>query len=215
MDQNSKKLLLSATPAAGSSNKIRDIVRLRQLLKKWKKLAATNSAAANGTTTADTTTKTGTGTGKSINKFLKRTLSFTDVSAAAGDAAAVPKGCLAVQCVEKSGEVKRFVIPTEYLAHDLFGVLLREAEEEFGFQQEGILKIPCEFAVFEKILKAVQQQDGKRPPVPAPPRSQQPIFQLHDLGELANTNTTSCYSPDAGHAHHPAAGIPPQTQMCR
>nr|GMD37109.1 auxin-responsive protein SAUR72-like [Ipomoea batatas] len=134
MDQNSKKLLLSATPA-GSSNKIRDI------------------------------------------------------------------------CVEKSGEVKRFVIPTEYLAHDLFGVLLREAEEEFGFQTEGILKIPCEFAVFEKILKAVQQQDGKRPP--APP--QQPIFQLHDLGDLPNT---SCYSPDA-HAHHPAAGIPPQTQMCR
>nr|GLL35045.1 uncharacterized protein LOC109192347 [Ipomoea trifida] len=209
MDQNSKKLLLSATPA-GSSNKIRDIVRLRQLLKKWKKLAATNSAAANATATADTAT-TKTGTGKSINKFLKKTLSFSDVSAAGGGGgdAAVPKGCLAVQCVEKSGEVKRFVIPTEYLAHDLFGVLLREAEEEFGFQTEGILKIPCEFAVFEKILKAVQQQDGKRPPAPAP--AQQPIFQLHDLGELANT---TCYSPDA-HAHHPAAGIPPQTQMCR
>nr|GMD32221.1 auxin-responsive protein SAUR72-like [Ipomoea batatas] len=189
---------MSATPA-GSSNKIRDIVRLRQLLKKWKKLAATNSAAANATATATATTKTG--TGKSINKFLKKTLSFSDVSA----------GCLAVQCVEKSGEVKRFVIPTEYLAHDLFGVLLREAEEEFGFQTEGILKIPCEFAVFEKILKAVQQQDGKRPPAPAPSPPQQPIFQLHDLGDLPNT---SCYSPDA-HAHHPAAGIPPQTQMCR
>ncbi|TXG46411.1 hypothetical protein EZV62_028084 [Acer yangbiense] len=89
---------------------------------------------------------------KSI-KFLKKTLSFSDVSTASNDV--VPKGFLAV-CV--GSELKRFIIPTEYLSHQAFGILLREAEEEFGFQQEGVLKIPCEVAVFEKILKVVEDK---------------------------------------------------------
>ncbi|KAK4744247.1 hypothetical protein SAY87_010559 [Trapa incisa] len=144
------------------SNKISDIVRLQQMFKKWKKLAknggsnssgggnsitATNAVAGNGNGNGTSTTS------KSI-KFLKRTLSFTDVSAAASDDA-VPKGFLAV-CVGR--ELKRFVIPTEYLRHQAFGVLLQEAEEEFGFQQEGVLKIPCEVALFERILKAVENK---------------------------------------------------------
>ncbi|THU72447.1 hypothetical protein C4D60_Mb04t12230 [Musa balbisiana] len=115
------------------SNKITEIVRLQQILKKWKKLAVTP--------------KSGGGSSKSI-KFLKRTLSFTDAS---GD---VPKGYLAV-CVGE--EMRRFVIPTEYLGHRAFAALLREAEEEFGFQQEGVLRIPCEVAVFESILKVVEK----------------------------------------------------------
>ncbi|URE32474.1 Auxin responsive protein [Musa troglodytarum] len=65
----------------------------------------------------------------------------------------IPKGCLAV-CVGE--EMQRFVIPTEYLSHGAFAILLREAEEEFGFQQEGVLRIPCEVAVFEGILQMVE-----------------------------------------------------------
>ncbi|CBI18456.3 unnamed protein product, partial [Vitis vinifera] len=87
-------------------------------------------------------------------KFLKKTLSFTDTSSMLSTEV-VPKGFLAV-CVGK--ELKRFIIPTEYLGHQAFGVLLREAEEEFGFQQEGVLKIPCEVAVFEKILEVVEEK---------------------------------------------------------
>lgn len=115
-------------------NKITQIVRLRQMLKKWKKLAAAPKS-----------------NGKRI-KFLKRTLSFSDTSSAlSGD---VPKGYLAV-CVGE--EMQRFVIPTEYLGRTAFAVLLREAEEEFGFQQEGVLRIPCEVSVFESILKVVEK----------------------------------------------------------
>ncbi|KAK9129858.1 hypothetical protein Sjap_010345 [Stephania japonica] len=54
--------------------------------------------------------------------------------------------------------MKRFIIPTEYLSHRAFGILLREAEEEFGFQHEGVLRIPCEVHVFEKILKLVEEK---------------------------------------------------------
>ncbi|XP_062109564.1 auxin-responsive protein SAUR65-like [Humulus lupulus] len=144
------------------SNKIRDIVRLQQILKKWKKMA---NASKNTATTINTCTSTtsstaatsssssGGGSSKSI-KFLKRTLSFQDVSGAASNDV-VPKGFLAV-CVGK--EMKRFVIPTEYLSHQAFGILLREAEEEFGFQQEGVLKIPCHVSIFEKILKLVEEK---------------------------------------------------------
>ncbi|URE05228.1 Auxin responsive protein [Musa troglodytarum] len=66
----------------------------------------------------------------------------------------VPKGFLAV-CVGE--ETERFVIPTTYLHHHAFRVLLGEAEEEFGFRQEGVLRMPCEVAAFERTLEMVQR----------------------------------------------------------
>ncbi|WOL18297.1 auxin-induced protein 6B-like [Canna indica] len=117
-------------------NKITEVVRLQQMLKKWKKLAA----APNGNS-------------KSI-KFIKRTLSFSDSSPRTPLPGGIPKGCLAV-CVGE--EMQRFVIPTEYLSHRAFAILLREAEEEFGFEQEGVLRIPCEVSVFESILEVVEK----------------------------------------------------------
>ncbi|KAK7266214.1 hypothetical protein RIF29_18856 [Crotalaria pallida] len=128
-------------------NKIREIVRLQQILKKWKKVANTNS---NNSVSSSPSTTSGS---KGI-KFLKRTLSFSDISSSSSsNHDIVPKGFLAV-CVGK--ELKRFTIPTEYLSHQAFEMLLREAEEEFGFQQEGVLRIPCQVSMFEKILKIVQ-----------------------------------------------------------
>ncbi|KAF6141767.1 hypothetical protein GIB67_027945 [Kingdonia uniflora] len=126
------------------SNKISDIVRLQQILKKWRKLA----------NVPQNCNKANTSSSKSI-KFLKKTLSFSDNSVSAVSNDIVPKGFLAV-CVGE--ELKRFVIPTEYLGHRAFGILLREAEEEFGFQNEGVLRIPCEVSVFEKILKVVEDK---------------------------------------------------------
>lgn len=179
---------------SNKSNKIRDIVRLQQILKKWKKLAnnAPNNNSSNSISSAISSTSSG--SSKSI-KFLKRTLSFSDVSGASNDHV-VPKGFLAV-CVGK--ELKRFIIPTKYLGHQAFGMLLREAEEEFGFQQEGVLKIPCQVSVFEKILKVVEEKSPE-------------AFYLHDdqLGFDADKEKIGCYSPDRCEltpSHHP--------QMCR
>ncbi|KAH7865717.1 hypothetical protein Vadar_010260 [Vaccinium darrowii] len=146
------------------ANKISEIVRIHQILKKWKKLANSPKTTTNKTNTStcssngDATGNSGSGT-KSINKFLKKTLSFSESSnvlrASSNDV--VPKGFLAV-CVGK--ELKRFIIPTEYLGHQAFGILLREAEEEFGFQQEGVLRLPCEVPLFQKILKMVEDKTG-------------------------------------------------------
>ena len=105
----------------------------------------------------------------------------------------VPKGFLAV-CVGK--ELKRFIILIEYIGHQAFGVLLREAEEEFGFQQEGVLKIPCEVVVFERILKVVEEKKV--------------VFFLHEFGLNVEKEMIDCCSSsdcELTHSHHP--------QMCR
>ncbi|KAI3437151.1 uncharacterized protein J3R85_005571 [Psidium guajava] len=171
-------------------NKISDIVRLQQILKKWKKLANASkntNKSGNSSTGNSSSTTTSAGNGSKSIKFLKRTLSFSDVSAPTSDI--VPKGFLAV-CVGK--ELKRFVIPTEHLGHPAFGILLQEAEEEFGFQQEGVLKIPCEVRVFEMILKAVEEKRDV-------------TFFSHAYVEK---DAISCASSDCEptHSHHP--------QMC-
>ncbi|OWM81936.1 protein SMALL AUXIN UP-REGULATED RNA 10-like [Punica granatum] len=189
------------------SNKISDIVRLQRMLKKWKKLAKNGSGGGTSTApaaslsgfssaTASAISTSNGGSSKSI-KFLKRTLSFTDVvsgssaSSSSSSDAVVPKGFLAV-CVGK--ELKRFVIPMEYLRHQAFGILLQEAEEEFGFQQEGVLKIPCQVTVFEKILKAVEEKSD--------------VFFGHDYTTDEDTvgycSSSDCELPPSHHA-----------QMCR
>uniref|UniRef100_A0A1J3I9M0 Auxin-induced protein 15A n=1 Tax=Noccaea caerulescens TaxID=107243 RepID=A0A1J3I9M0_NOCCA len=127
------------------SNKIREIVKLQQILKKWRKQANASKAAKSNNNEYNNDN----GVGSKSIKFLKRTLSFTD-------ATAVPKGYLAVSV---GLEKKRYTIPTEYLSHQAFHVLLREAEEEFGFQQAGVLRIPCEVAVFETILKIMEEKN--------------------------------------------------------
>lgn len=150
------------------SNKISDIVRLQQILKKWRKMATApkpSPSIANSTSSKNSN--------KSM-KFLKKTLSFSESSMS------LPKGSLAV-CVGR--EMKRYVVPTEYLSHRAFGMLLREAEEEFGFQHEGALRIPCEVEVFERILKVVE--DKKE------------VFFMQELGLNGDMDFNGCRLSEA------------------
>ncbi|KNA20171.1 hypothetical protein SOVF_054880 [Spinacia oleracea] len=206
------------------SNKIRDIVRLQQILKKWRKVA--NASTKNNTTTVFTTqnaaattinnggSSSSSGGNKGI-KFLKKTLSFSDnysVSSVSATTEYVPKGYLAV-CVGK--EFKRYVIPTEYLGHQAFGILLREAEEEFGFHQEGVLKIPCEVAVFEKILKMVEHKHNHKNQNQR--EEEEESFYFHESFEfhasdidVMSSTLSGCCSPDCEQLLQPS--IP---QLCR
>ncbi|AQK73104.1 auxin-responsive protein SAUR36 [Zea mays] len=63
--------------------------------------------------------------------------------------ATTPKGQVAVY-VGGGGESMRYVVPVVYFNHPLFGELLREAEEEFGFQHPGGITIPCAASRFER-----------------------------------------------------------------
>ncbi|XP_022974339.1 auxin-responsive protein SAUR32-like [Cucurbita maxima] len=51
-----------------------------------------------------------------------------------------PKGCLAILVGQQQ---ERFVIPVIYVNHPLFAQLLKEAEDEYGFDQKGPIAIPC------------------------------------------------------------------------
>ncbi|XP_030552029.1 auxin-induced protein 10A5 [Rhodamnia argentea] len=63
----------------------------------------------------------------------------------------VKEGHFAVVALE-GDRPKRFVIPLSYLAHPTFLRLLEQAAEEYGFDREGALAIPCEPSELERIL---------------------------------------------------------------
>ncbi|KAM5579815.1 hypothetical protein ABKV19_009537 [Rosa sericea] len=61
----------------------------------------------------------------------------------------VPKGFIAVYV---GPELRRFVIPMSCLSSPDFRVLMDRVEDEYGFEQEGALRIPCDEEDFEHIL---------------------------------------------------------------
>ncbi|KAJ0965572.1 hypothetical protein J5N97_026710 [Dioscorea zingiberensis] len=70
----------------------------------------------------------------------------------------VPKGYLAVYVGE---DLRRFVIPASYLCQPVFRTLMEKVAEEFGFQQTGGLRIPCNEDVFEEILVVLEETTSK------------------------------------------------------
>ena len=183
--------IMNTTMDSKKSNKIRDIVRLQEILKKWRKIANSSSKAIS------TSNHNMSSSSKSI-KFLKRTLSLPDKATTssfeASSNAAVPKGYLAV-CVGE--ELKRFAIPTDYLGRPAFHILLRDAEEEFGFHQTGVLRIPCEVSVFEDILKMVEEDRDTL------------LFNLQEC-KFNKDDMMGCCSSSEGRlnfSHHPESPI--------
>jgi SAUR family protein len=59
------------------------------------------------------------------------------------------------------------VVPVVYFNHPLFGELLREAEEEFGFQHPGGITIPCAASRFERAAAVAAAGGGKKVPAAA------------------------------------------------
>ncbi|KAJ6955175.1 auxin-responsive protein SAUR36-like [Populus alba x Populus x berolinensis] len=74
----------------------------------------------------------------------------------------VPKGHLAVYVGQKDGEFHRVLVPLMYFNHPLFGELLREAEEEYGFNQLGGITIPCRFSEFERVQTRIKSGSSGR-----------------------------------------------------
>lgn len=72
----------------------------------------------------------------------------------------VPRGHLAVYVGVKDSEFRRVLLPIVYFNHPLFGELLREAEEEFGFCQEGGITIPCPYSDFKRVQTRIESGSG-------------------------------------------------------
>ncbi|XP_010246411.1 PREDICTED: indole-3-acetic acid-induced protein ARG7-like [Nelumbo nucifera] len=107
----------------GKCSKIRHIVRLRQMLKRWRQKAALAAR----------------------------------ISASARIPSDVPAGHVAL-CV--GSNYRRFVVRATYLNHPVFKKLLVQAEEEYGFTNQGPLVIPCDESLFEEILRCISRSES-------------------------------------------------------
>ncbi|KAL1316527.1 hypothetical protein HN51_068713 [Arachis hypogaea] len=65
----------------------------------------------------------------------------------------VPKGHFAVYVGENRS---RYIVPISWLAHPRFQILLQRAEEEFGFNHDMGLTIPCDEVAFESLTSIIR-----------------------------------------------------------
>ncbi|KAF8405787.1 hypothetical protein HHK36_007865 [Tetracentron sinense] len=60
-----------------------------------------------------------------------------------------PKGHFVVYV---GSEMKRFVVPTSYLKNPIFQQLLEKAAEEFGFDKQKSIVLPCDEPTFQRLI---------------------------------------------------------------
>ncbi|GFP92132.1 indole-3-acetic acid-induced protein arg7 [Phtheirospermum japonicum] len=51
--------------------------------------------------------------------------------------------------------MERFVVSAELLNHPVFVELLNKSAQEYGYEQKGVLRIPCHVFLFERVLEAL------------------------------------------------------------
>ncbi|KAK7267179.1 hypothetical protein RIF29_19844 [Crotalaria pallida] len=54
-------------------------------------------------------------------------------------------------------EMERFVVSAELLNHPIFVKLLNQSAQEYGYEQKGVLRLPCHVIVFERVLDALRR----------------------------------------------------------
>ncbi|CAN4107432.1 unnamed protein product [Withania somnifera] len=83
-----------------------------------------------------------------LRQWKKRAISSKRI------ASDVPAGHVAISV---GTSCRRFVVRVTYLNHPIFRKLLIQAEEQYGFSNNGTLAIPCDEVVFQDILKFVSR----------------------------------------------------------
>ncbi|KAL0561356.1 hypothetical protein IC582_001781 [Cucumis melo] len=68
----------------------------------------------------------------------------------------VPQGHVPVYVGE---EMERFVVSAQLLNHPVFIELLDKSAQEYGYEQKGVLHIPCHVLLFERVLEALRLGD--------------------------------------------------------
>lgn len=94
-----------------------------------------------------------------MKKELLRRFSFSD--RVSDSSSGVPRGCVPVRVCGGDGEDERFVVPVKALRHPSIAALLEDAAEEFGYNQEGVLRVPCGVHQFRDVLAAVSPRAGR------------------------------------------------------
>ncbi|URE34549.1 SAUR family [Musa troglodytarum] len=74
---------------------------------------------------------------------------YRPLQTAKGGQRQVPEGHVPV-CVGE--EMERFAVPAELLGRPAFLELLRRSAQEYGYEQRGVLRIPCPAPLFRRLL---------------------------------------------------------------
>ena len=74
-----------------------------------------------------------------------------------GDSSRVDKGHFVVYTTDE----RRFVIPLVYLKSEIFGRLLKLAEEEYGLRFDGPITLPCDAAFLEYTISLIQRHSDE------------------------------------------------------
>ncbi|CAL5335387.1 auxin-responsive protein SAUR72-like [Camellia sinensis] len=56
--------------------------------------------------------------------------------------------------------MERFIVSADLLNHPIFIKLLNKSAQEYGYEQKGVLRIPCNVLVFERVLEALRVGDN-------------------------------------------------------
>ncbi|KAK8475513.1 hypothetical protein V6N13_042888 [Hibiscus sabdariffa] len=72
--------------------------------------------------------------------------------------ASTPSGFFAVYVGE---DEERFVVPTSFLSHPLFKMLLDKSFNEYGFEGRDKLVVPCCVSTFQQVVNAVDCCNGQ------------------------------------------------------
>ncbi|XP_074586791.1 auxin-responsive protein SAUR71-like [Curcuma longa] len=57
-------------------------------------------------------------------------------------------------------EMERFEVPTALLGRPVFLELLRRSAQEYGYEQSGVLRIPCPASLFRRLLDAERRKQA-------------------------------------------------------
>ncbi|KAK8654758.1 hypothetical protein V6N13_107358 [Hibiscus sabdariffa] len=144
-------LLLMMNDNGGSKfTRIRQIVRLKEMLHKWHTVTLGPRKNVHGSE------ENHTGVPWAINRRLMNVMtcdSDEESCPSPEPPPDVPRGYLAVYV---GLELRRFIIPAAYLSHPIFKVLLEKAEDEFGYDHIGGLTLPCEIETFKYLMQYIE-----------------------------------------------------------
>lgn len=77
----------------------------------------------------------------------------------AGAGGKVPKGYIPMVLVddeEQDEQGQRILVHIKMLRYQCMEVLLEMAEHRFGYDQHGVLKVPCDVACFEHMIHGLK-----------------------------------------------------------
>eukprot|EP01018_Ginkgo_biloba_P030360 Gb_18130 [translate_table: standard] len=130
------------------ANKIRNIVKLRQIVKKWRKFTNSRKVVAANMGRALCVKHLCSSGFPGCRDSDHKERSYVPPDVPAGHLAVYVGSCLR----------RRFVIKATLLNEPLFRALLEKAADEFGFHCQGGITIPCEIGEFENILFQLSRQ---------------------------------------------------------